>query len=149
MFRNGITGLEVFLAHPGGPYFRNKDEGVWTIPKGEACEGEDLLTRARIEFEEELGITPSADWIELGSVVQKGGKRVYAWAFEGNVDAGFTPVSNTFEIEWPPRSGRREQFPEVDKGAFFSLDDAKQKMNPAQAVFLDRLGSALDRAQQR
>ena len=143
MFRTKNGMVEVLLAHPGGPYFQKKDDGCWTVPKGEIVEGEDLLTRARIEFEEELGITPQGEWIELGWVKQKGGKTVHAWAFEGNLREGFTPVSNTFEIEWPPHSGRTERFPEIDRVGFFSIEDARRKMKAAQTVFLDRLTAAL------
>lgn len=143
MFREAGVGLEVLLAHPGGPYFQRKDEGVWTIPKGEAAENEDLRVRAKIEFEEELGIGPSGDWIELGNVTQKGGKTVHAWAFGGDLPDDFKLKSNSFELEWPPRSGRRQTFPEIDKVAFFSMDEARRKMNSAQVVFLDRLLAAL------
>jgi predicted NUDIX family NTP pyrophosphohydrolase len=143
MFRNGPTGLEVLLVHPGGPYFQKKDAGAWTIPKGEVGEGEDLLTRAQTEFEEELGIKPSGDWIELGSVKQKGGKVVHAWAFEGDLRDDFQLKSNTFQLEWPPRSGRLQTFPEIDKAAFFSVEEAKEKINVAQAVLLDRLSALL------
>lgn len=146
MFRRKQDELEVLLVHPGGPYFRKKDEGAWTIPKGEAVEGEDLRTRARTEFEEELGITPAeAAWIELGSVKQKGGKTVHAWAFAGDLEPNFKLASNTFEIEWPPRSGKMEQFPEVDKVSFFPLELARAKINQAQTVFLDRLHDAVQR----
>jgi predicted NUDIX family NTP pyrophosphohydrolase len=145
MFRQSPKGLEVLLAHPGGPYFRNKDEGAWTIPKGEAAEGEELLARARIEFEEELGIgAPAAtNWIELGTVKQKGGKIVHAWAFEGDCPADFVAVSNSFELEWPPRSGRMQQFPEIDRAEFFSIEKARTKIKDAQIAFLDRLVEAL------
>ena len=138
------------LAHPGGPYFRNKDHGAWTIPKGEAGEGENLLSRARIEFEEELGIpSPArANLIELGSVKQKGGKTVHAWAFEGDCPPNFVAVSNTFDLEWPPRSGRMQQFPEVDRAEFFALDEAKRRIKEAQIPFLDRLAEALGRSNQ-
>lgn len=137
--------MEFLLVHPGGPYFRNKDDGAWTIPKGEVAEGEDLLTRARTEFEEELGMpAPAAeDWIELGSVKQKGGKTVHAWAFEGNLPDAFAIVSNAFEAEWPPRSGRIQQFPEVDRAEFFQMEKAREKINEAQVAFLDRLVEAL------
>jgi predicted NUDIX family NTP pyrophosphohydrolase len=145
MFRRGNDGLEVLLVHPGGPFFRNKDMGAWTIPKGEAAEEEDLRTRAKIEFEEELGITPADEWIDLGHVKQKGGKAVHAWAFAGDLGPGFTLASNTFEMEWPPRSGKTAQFPEVDQARFFALDLARSKMNQAQTVFLDRLCHALER----
>ncbi len=114
MFRKKQGKLEVLLAHPGGPYFQRKDDGVWTVPKGEVAENEDLLTRARIEFEEELGIKPEGEWIELGCVKQKGGKTVFAWAFEGDLKDDFRLASNTFEIEWPPDSGKMQQFPEID-----------------------------------
>ena len=106
MFRIKNAGLEVLLVHPGGPYFQNKDDGAWSIPKGEATEGEDLLARARIEFKEELGVPASGSWIALGSVKQKGGKTVHAWAFAGDLGDDFKLVSNTFEMEWPPRSGQ-------------------------------------------
>jgi predicted NUDIX family NTP pyrophosphohydrolase len=145
MFRRNSGRLEVLLVHPGGPYFRNKDQGAWTIPKGEVAEGEDLLTRARTEFEEELGMAPpaTADWIELGSVKQKGGKTVHAWALEGDCPANFVAASNSFEIEWPPRSGRMQQFPEIDRAEFFSIEEAKKKINQAQIAFLDRLAEIL------
>jgi predicted NUDIX family NTP pyrophosphohydrolase len=145
MFRKGREGLEVLLVHPGGPYFRNKDHGAWTIPKGEVGEGEDLLARARIEFEEELGIPApaAANWIELGSVKQKGGKTVHAWAFEGDCPAEFVAVSNSFELEWPPRSGRMQQFPEIDRAEFFSIEEGRRKINEAQTAFLDRLAETL------
>lgn len=151
MFRKGPEGLQVLLVHPGGPFFRKKDEGAWTIPKGEVAEGEELLGRARIEFEEELGIAPPApaNWIELGSVKQKGGKIVHAWAFEGDCPADIVAVSNTFELEWPPRSGRMQQFPEIDRAEFFSIEEAKRKINAAQIVFLERLVEALDAGNKR
>jgi predicted NUDIX family NTP pyrophosphohydrolase len=143
MFRRKQNNLEVLLVHPGGPYFRNKDDGSWTIPKGEAAEGEDLPTRAKIEFEEELGITPADYWIELGTVKQKGGKTVHAWAFAGDLAPDYKLASNTFEMEWPPRSGKTQKFPEVDQARFFPIDVARSKINEAQAVFLDRLSEAL------
>jgi predicted NUDIX family NTP pyrophosphohydrolase len=139
MFHQTGEGLQVLLVHPGGPFFQKKDEGAWTIPKGEVTEDEDLLRRAKIEFEEELGIAPSGHWIELGSVKQKGGKVVRAWAFEGKLPDSFEVKSNTFQLEWPPRSGRMQTFAEVDKAAFFSVEEARRKMNSAQTVFLDRL----------
>lgn len=139
MFRVREQALQVLLVHPGGPYFQNKDEGAWTIPKGEAAEGEDLLERAKIEFQEELGITAEGDLMSLGNVKQKGGKTVHAWAFAGELKDDFELVSNTFEMEWPPRSGKRLQFPEIDRAKFFLLDEARKKINVAQTVFLDRL----------
>lgn len=145
LFRFEEESLEVLLVHPGGPFFRNKDDGSWTIPKGEAALEEDLLTRAKTEFEEELGIRPTGSWIDLGSVKQKGGKTVHAWAFEGDLEPNFKPASNTFEMEWPPRSGRKQHFPEVDDARFFPLELARIKINQAQAVFLDRLREAMPR----
>jgi predicted NUDIX family NTP pyrophosphohydrolase len=140
MYQTKDGCLQVLLVHPGGPFFRNKDDGAWTIPKGEVMENEDLLTRAQLEFREEIGIDPTAsDWIELGTVRQKGGKTVYAWAFEGNLPADFAVASNTFAMEWPPRSGRTQEFPEIDRAEFFSIDHAKEKINQAQIEFLDRL----------
>ncbi|MEY2562947.1 MAG: hypothetical protein QOH88_1140 [Verrucomicrobiota bacterium] len=144
MFRQTNEQLEVLLVHPGGPYFKNKDDGAWTIPKGEASGGEDLLTRARIEFEEELGIAPTGVPMELGTIKQKGGKTVHAWAFAGDLPDDFSLTSNNFEMEWPPRSGRIQEFPEVDRASFFSIEAARQKINPAQAALLDRLIEAVD-----
>jgi predicted NUDIX family NTP pyrophosphohydrolase len=139
MFRKRTDGLDVLLVHPGGPFFRNKDEGAWSIPKGETSEGEDLRTRALKEFEEELGVPPPEDLVPLGSIKQKGGKTVHAWAVEGDLKDDFVLASNTFEIEWPPHSGKRQAFPEIDQAMFFSLEEAKRKINPAQQAFLDRL----------
>jgi predicted NUDIX family NTP pyrophosphohydrolase len=145
MFRRRNNQLEVLLAHPGGPLFAHKDDGIWTIPKGEAAPGEDLLTRAQIEFEEEVGFRPEdvLDWIVLGWIRQKGGKIVHAWAFEGDLPESFEPRSNLFEMEWPPRSGKRKMFPEVDQARFFSEEVARRKIKPAQALLLDRLQAAL------
>jgi predicted NUDIX family NTP pyrophosphohydrolase len=145
MFRIKDNKLEVLLAHPGGPFFARKDDGAWTIPKGEIASGEDLLKRAQIEFEEELGIRPLGNWIDLGSIKQKGGKTVHAWALEGDLPDSFKLKSNTFELEWPPRSGKLKQFPEIDRAEFFPEEIARQKMNPAQLPFLDRLRAALNR----
>ena len=148
MFRRRNNELEVLLAHPGGPFFTRKDEGAWTIPKGEAAPGEDLLTRAQIEFEEEVGIPPQkiGDWIELGSIIQKGGKTVHAWAFEGDLPESFRCKSNLFEMEWPPHSGKRKQFPEVDQACFFTEKIARRKLKSTQVPFLDRLRAALQGA---
>jgi predicted NUDIX family NTP pyrophosphohydrolase len=143
MFRRTNSSLEFLLAHPGGPFWKNKDDGAWTIPKGEAAADEDLLTRAQIEFEEELGIKPSGNWIPLGSVKQKGGKAVHAWAFEGDLPEPFEVRSNTFQLEWPPRSGKFAEFPEVDRAEFFSEEIARRKINPAQAQFVDHLCETL------
>jgi predicted NUDIX family NTP pyrophosphohydrolase len=136
----------VLLVHPGGPFFARKDAGAWSIPKGETNAGEDLIARAKIEFREELGVEPPGGRMEeLGSVKQKGGKTVYAWAIEGDLPPGFELRSNVFEIEWPPRSGRTRSFPEVDGAEFFVLEVACEKINPAQAVFLDRLANHVAR----
>jgi predicted NUDIX family NTP pyrophosphohydrolase len=143
MFRRRNNELELLLVHPGGPFFARKDEGAWSIPKGEAAPGEDLLTRAQIEFEEELGFRPQGGWIELGSIKQKGGKTVYAWAFDGDLPQPFELKSNLFECEWPPRSGKRKSFPEVDQAVFFPEEVASRKINPAQVAFLDRLRAAV------
>ena len=145
MFRIKEAGTEVFLVHPGGPFFRKKDAGAWTIPKGEVMEGEDLLARAQLEFREELGIEPRPrDWIELGSVKQKGGKTVHAWAFEEDLPRDFVLRSNTFAMEWPPRSGRTHDFPEIDRAEFFPVEAAKEKINPAQIELIDRLIAILE-----
>ena len=147
MFRGNGDALQLLLVHPGGPFFRSKDAGAWTIPKGEAAPGEDLLTRARIEFEEELGIAADGEWIELGSIKQKGGKIVHAWAFAGDLPREFVLRCNHFEIEWPPRSGRRAEFPEVDQAQFFDEQTAREKMNPAQLPFIERLREHLANAE--
>jgi predicted NUDIX family NTP pyrophosphohydrolase len=140
MFRRTGERLELLLAHPGGPFFVKKDAGAWTIPKGEAASDEDLLTRARIEFEEEIGIAATSDcWVPLGSIKQKGGKTVHAWAFEGDLPDGFVVTSNEFEMEWPPRSGRRERFPEVDQACFFDEATARDKLKATQVPLIDRL----------
>jgi predicted NUDIX family NTP pyrophosphohydrolase len=143
MFRRASRGLEALLVHPGGPFFARKDAGAWTIPKGEAAPDEDLLARAKIEFAEELGFAPAGDFFSLGEIKQKGGKTVHAWAFEGDLPANFVLRSNEFEIEWPPRSGKRSRFPELDRAEFFPEEIARQKVNPAQLDFLDRLREQL------
>jgi len=145
MFRRRNHEIEVLLVHPGGPFFVRKDDGAWTIPKGEAATGEDLLTRAQIEFEEEVGFRPENvhRWIELGWIQQKGGKIVHAWAFEGDLPEPFECKSNLFELEWPPRSGKYQSFPEVDQACFFSDEGARRKLKATQLPFLDRLRAAL------
>jgi predicted NUDIX family NTP pyrophosphohydrolase len=128
----------VLLVHPGGPFWARKDAGAWSIPKGEFDDGEDPEACARREFLEELGASAPAELVDLGTVRQKNRKEVRAFFGEGDVDvAGI--VSNTFELEWPPRSGRMQSFPEIDRAEWFTLDDAREKLNPAQAEFLDRL----------
>jgi predicted NUDIX family NTP pyrophosphohydrolase len=148
MFRRRKNKLEVLLAHPGGPFHIHKDDGAWTIPKGEAAPGEDLLTRAQIEFEEEVGFRPKnvRDYIQLGSIIQKGGKTVHGWAFEGDLPEAFECKSNLFEMEWPPHSGKLKQFPEVDRAEFFTEKIARRKIKPAQIPLLDRLRTALQGA---
>lgn len=139
MYRHVASELQVLLVHPGGPFFKSKDEGAWTIPKGELDAGEDALACAKRELEEETGIVANASsYIALGSIKQAGGKVVHAWAFEGDWDER-TLRSNTFELEWPPRSGGTQSFPEVDRAAFFAIDAARAKLNPAQTPLLDRL----------
>ena len=138
MCRNTDAGLEMLLAHPGGPYFLGKDEGAWTIPKGIVEPGETPLQAAAREFQEETGFTPVADHYEpLGDVMQKGGKRVFAWAFWGHCDP-MAIHSNTFELEWPPGSGRKATFAEVDRVEFFAPTEARRKILPAQRAFIDR-----------
>jgi predicted NUDIX family NTP pyrophosphohydrolase len=133
--------LQVFLVHPGGPFWRNKDFGSWSIPKGEVRDDEDALCCARREFAEETGQKAIGDFISLGEVRQAGGKIVKGWAVEG--DCSDQVQSNKFSMEWPPHSGRRQEFAEVDKAAWFSLRDARRRMNRAQTVFLDRLAGKL------
>ena len=134
--------LQIFLVHPGGPFFRNKDEGSWSIPKGEFLESEEALKAARREFEEETGQHIDGKFIELDPITQKGGKTVFAWAVEEDIDSEAI-VSNTFEIEWPPRSGKKQSFPEIDKAAWFDVETAKAKINSAQAELIDSLKKAL------
>jgi predicted NUDIX family NTP pyrophosphohydrolase len=143
MYRRGTAGVEVLLAHPGGPFFRSKDDGAWTIPKGVPERGEALPEAARREFLEEVGVPAGQTLVPLGEIRQRGGKVVHAWAFEGDLPVDFVLRSNTFEIEWPPRSGRRQAFPEIDRAELFRLEVARTKINPAQAVFLDRLEAML------
>ncbi|WBY01719.1 NUDIX domain-containing protein [Ramlibacter tataouinensis] len=138
MFRRTGDGLQVLLAHPGGPFWARKDDGAWTLPKGEVDDGEDAFATALREFEEETGCAPAGPFVDLGEVRQKSGKRVQAWAFEGDFDPA-TLRCNLFELEWPPRSGRRQQFPEVDRAGWFAMPDARRKLLPAQHPFLDRL----------
>ena len=133
--------LEVLLVHPGGPFWAKKDLGAWSIPKGEHDDGEDGLDAALREFREETGAELEAgELTDLGSIKQRGGKVVQAWAAEGDLDAD-SVRSNTFTMEWPPRSGTMREFPEVDRAAWFSLEEARERINPAQAEFLDRLSA--------
>jgi predicted NUDIX family NTP pyrophosphohydrolase len=137
-------GIEVLLVHPGGPFWRKKDLGAWSIPKGEYVQGEDPLAVAKREFEEETGASVTGDVLALGEVVQRGGKRVTAFGLEGDLDPT-TLRSNGFEMEWPPRSGRRQSFPEIDRAEWFSPEDAQQKILPAQRPFIARLLAALEK----
>jgi predicted NUDIX family NTP pyrophosphohydrolase len=138
-----MTGVEVLLAHPGGPFFSRRDEGHWTIPKGEVDPGEDLIAVARREFEEETGVpAPGGQPVALGSIVQKGGKVVHAWALEGDLDPAIT-ASNTFTIEWPPGSGRQREFPEIDRVAWFDPAEARRRLKSTQVPFVERLEAEL------
>ena len=141
MYRCRDGQLEVFLAHPGGPFFANRDDGVWTIPKGEIEVEEEHLATAIREFKEEVGIDidPQSEFVELGSIRQKGGKTVYAWAVEQACPDPVTCKSNLFEMEWPPGSGQWKSFPEVDRAQFFLIAEAKQKIKNTQVPLLERL----------
>lgn len=139
MYRRSGTGIEILIAHPGGPLWARKDDGAWSIPKGLVDEGEDLLAAARREFAEEIGQpAPEGEVLDLGVVRLKSGKRVVAFAVEGDLDVSMV-ASNTFEMVWPPRSGRVQKFPEVDRAQWVSTADAAIKLNPAQVAFVDRL----------
>lgn len=139
LYRLGAPdGPRFLLVHPGGPYWARKDEGAWSIPKGEIEEGEDPLEAALREFEEELGTRPDGEAIPLAPVRQKGGKTVVAWGMAGDLDPEAIR-SNTFLMEWPPRSGRMQEFPEVDRAAWMDLDEARRRINPAQRALLEEL----------
>jgi len=142
LYRTINNTLEIFLVHPGGPYFKNKDDGSWSIPKGEFLNDEEALTAAKREFEEETGQPIDGKFIELGTIQQKNGKVVHAWAVEGDINHE-TIFSNTCEIEWPPRTGKKLTIPEIDRAAWFAPAIAKQKINPAQAELVDRLAAIL------
>ncbi len=142
LFRRVQGRLEIFLAHPGGPFWVRRDEGAWTIPKGGVEAGEDPLAAARREFQEETGITPGGEFIPLGSIRQRAGKIVHAWAWEGDADAA-TITSNTTQTEWPRGSGRRITYPEIDRCAWFSPEEARRRMNAAQAELVGRLEELL------
>ena len=135
MFRIRENILQVLLAHPGGPFWKGKDAGAWSIPKGEIEEGEDPLTTAKREFEEETGVSPQGHFYPLGSITQKSGKIVHAWAFEGDCDPA-SIRSNMVEIEWPPKSGKMISIPEIDRVEFFDIREASEKLNAAQIVLL-------------
>ena len=143
LFRRAQGALEVLLVHPGGPFWTRRDAGAWSIPKGEYAPGEDPFDAARREFEEELGASPpEGRALDLGEIKQSGGKLVWAWAIEGDLDARGIK-SNTFTLEWPPQSGRMRSFPEVDRAEWFTLELARAKLLKGQVGFLDRLERAL------
>ena len=145
MFRKRETTLQIFLVHPGGPFWKNKDAGSWSIPKGEYAEGEDPLEAAKREFCEETGFEANGEFIPLGQMKQSSGKAIIAWALEGDcLPAAIR--SNTFSIEWPPKSGRQQEFPEVDRADWFSLEDARTRIVKGQLGFLDRLAERIGTA---
>ncbi len=140
VYRRRPGGTEVFLVHPGGPLWAKKDEGAWSIPKGELRSGEDPLQAAVREFEEETGFGMAGRFVPLAPVVQSSGKRVAAWAVEGDLDASAIR-SNTFSMEWPPRSGLQREFPEVDRASWFTLEEAKRRINPGQRALIEELAA--------
>jgi predicted NUDIX family NTP pyrophosphohydrolase len=142
MYRRRANTLQVLLVHPGGPFWTHKDLGAWSIPKGEVQPDEDLLATAKREFAEELGFPPPPPVHPLGQIRQKAGKIVHAWAFEGDCDPAQC-TSNTYRVEWPPRSGKWASYPEVDRAEFFDLPTAREKINAAQIPFLDTLETLL------
>lgn len=145
MYRRRGTTVEVLLVHPGGPFWAKKDLGAWSIPKGEWADGEEPFDAARREFEEETGVVAEGDFLELGRVKQAAGKEVSAWAFEGNFDPPELR-SNLFSMEWPPRSGKIAEFPEADRAAWFSIQEARERILKSQELFLDLLLEALKQA---
>ena len=144
VYRRTDAGVEVLLVHPGGPYFAKKDLGTWSIPKGEVNDGEDLLVAARREFAEETGFEAREPFTALAPIKQKGGKIVHAWACEGDFDVAHCK-SNTFRMEWPAKSGKFAEFPEIDCAEYFSLEEAARKINPAQTPFLIELSVHVQR----
>ncbi len=138
LYRKKDDGMEFFLVHPGGPYWAKKDEGAWSVPKGEFEDGEDPFEAARREFREETGFDVDGRFIELQPIRQPSGKVIYVWALEGDLDAAAIK-SNAFAMEWPPKSGRLQEFPEVDRGGWFGVDEAREKLLPGQRGFLDEL----------
>jgi predicted NUDIX family NTP pyrophosphohydrolase len=143
MYRKRNGQLEALLVHLGGPFWKNKDRGAWFVPKGEINPGEHELVAARREFQEETGLVPAAVFLSLGSVKHKSGKTVTAWAFSGDCDPA-SLKSNTFEMEWPPKSGKRAQFPEIDRADFFTVERAREKMHPSEFELLTRLEQLLE-----
>lgn len=144
MYRHREGQWQVLLVHPGGPFFQKKDDGAWTIPKGEIASDEEPLDAAQREFAEETGVTPTGLFLALMPVKQKGGKTIHAWALEGDCDP-HAIVSNTFTMEWPPNSGRQREFPEIDRAEFFDLDTAKRKINAGQVPLIDELEKIVSR----
>lgn len=142
MYRIREGGLQVLIVHPGGPFWAKKDAGSWFVPKGQIEPGEEELAAAQREFQEETGIVPAGPFLDLGEVTQKSGKRVRAWAFAGDCDPAAI-VSNTFSMEWPPKSGRMQAFPEIDRAAFVTASQAHEKLNPTEYEFVERLKIAL------
>ncbi|MCC3215160.1 NUDIX domain-containing protein [Chryseobacterium sp. X308] len=142
LFKKEKDSLYYFLVHPGGPFWRNKDSGAWSIPKGEILPDEDPLERALTEFKEETGTTAEGQFIELSPIRQKGGKTVYAWALEGDIDTSDL-YSNSFPLEWPPKSGKIIEIPEVDQWEWFASEEAQKRINPAQKDFITELESIL------
>lgn len=142
MYRMRNRQLEMLIVHPGGPFWAKKDAGAWFVPKGEIEDGEDELAAAQREFQEETSIAPAGPFLDLGEVTHKSRKRVRAWAFAGDCDPAAI-VSNTFSMEWPPRSGRMRSFPEVDKAEFVAASTAREKLNPAEFTFVERLQKML------
>jgi predicted NUDIX family NTP pyrophosphohydrolase len=138
LFRRGPAGLQVLLAHPGGPLWARKDYGAWTLPKGQFTDGELPLDAARREFEEEMGSAPVGEFHSLGTLKQPSGKVIHAWCAESDFDCA-NVKSNLFSMEWPPKSGKAAEFPEVDRAGWFSIEQARQKILKGQAPFLDRL----------
>lgn len=149
MYRLRKGGVEVFLAHPGGPFNQHRDEGSWTIPKGGHEPGEALLAAAIREFREETGLEPDGPYLELGDIRQKSGKIVHAWAFAGDHEDGQVIESNLFELEWPPDSGRIQSFPEVDRAQFFPLAEAKKKLKKSQWPLVARLVEVLENTRKK
>ncbi|HEX4602092.1 MAG TPA: NUDIX domain-containing protein [Gemmatimonadales bacterium] len=140
LYRRGDGGLEVLLVHPGGPFWAKKDLGAWSIPKGEIADGEDPLEAAQREFREETGCVARGDYVPLAPVRLSSGKIIHAWAVAGDCDPSRVP-SNTFAMEWPPRSGRMRDFPEVDRAAWFPLSEARRRITPGQARLMDQLAA--------
>lgn len=140
LYRMKANGPEVFIVHPGGPFWAKKDKGSWSIPKGEFTDAENPLEAAKREFQEETGNTLSGNFIELKPIKQKSGKMVFCWALEGDIDPA-TIKSNTFELEWPPKSGKKKEFPEIDKGEWFTTSAARLKINEQQVDLIDQLAA--------